>query len=72
MLVRVHHLMRSSRQIMRSVYAPGAEAHPRDGASREPAAELDYRLWCMLQIMRTSRNPPSTWAVPSATKPCFR
>jgi hypothetical protein len=51
---------------------PAAEAHPGDDASREPARELDQRLCCMPRTMRISRTPPSTWAVPSATKPCLR
>jgi hypothetical protein len=51
---------------------PAAEAHPGDHASRETARELDYRLCCMPRTMRISRTPPSTWAVPSATKPCLR
>ena len=37
-----------------------------------PAAELDYRLCCTTRTMRISRTPPSTWAVPSATKPYLR
>ena len=52
--------------------AAAAEAHPGDGASREPAGDLDYRLCCMPRTMRISRTPSSTWAVPSATKPCLR
>ena len=40
--------------------------------ARERAGELDYRLCCMPRTMRISRTPPSTWAVPSATKPCLR
>jgi hypothetical protein len=44
---------------------------PRD-APLTPAAELDYRLCCTTRTMRISRTPFSTWAVPSATKPCLR
>ena len=43
-----------------------------DDASREPPAELDYLLCCLPRTMRISRTPLSTWAVPSATKPCLR
>jgi hypothetical protein len=40
--------------------------------ARERADELDYRLCCMPPTMWISRTPSSTWAVPSATKPCLR
>jgi len=43
-----------------------------EDASREPARELDYLLCCLPRTMRISRTPRSTWAVPSATKPCLR
>jgi hypothetical protein len=49
-----------------------AEAGPGDGARREHASELDYRLCCLPRTMRISRTPPWTWAAPSATKPCLR
>lgn len=41
-------------------------------AIRSPPRELDYRLCCGSRTMRISGTPPSTWAAPSATKPCFR
>jgi len=44
----------------------------RAGKLAQFAGELDYRLCCMPRTMRISRTPPSTWAVPSATKPCLR
>jgi hypothetical protein len=49
-----------------------AEARPCDGARREPARVLDYRLCWLPRTMRISRTPPSAWAAPSATKPCLR
>ena len=45
---------------------------PATTPTRERAGDLDYRLCCTTRTMRISRTPPSTWAVPSATKPCLR
>jgi hypothetical protein len=56
----------------------GRHCHPEvvgcsgDDACRQPAGQLDYRLCCMPRTMRISRTPPSTWAIPSARKPCLR
>ena len=43
-----------------------------DDAGRQRPGELDYRPCCTPRTMRISRNPSSTWATPSATKPCLR
>jgi len=51
---------------------PAAEAMPGDDARRQRPGELDYRPCCTPRTMRISRTPSSTWAVPSATKPCLR
>jgi len=39
---------------------------------RERPPRLDYRLSFLPRTMRITRSPPSTWAAPSATKPCLR
>ncbi len=64
--------VRSSARSDRAIRPRGPPLRPGDDASREPARELDYRLCCMPRTMRISRTPPSTWAIPSATKPCLR
>ena len=41
-------------------------------SSHESSGWPDYRLCLPPRTMRITRSPPSTWAAPSATKPCLR
>ena len=57
--------------LLRAIRLRGPPLRSGEDASQEPARELDYPL-CLPRTMRISRTPSSTWAVPSATKPCLR